>query len=147
MRLSLNSDYSIRILSMLAANDGRLVTISSIGDRYDISVNHLAKLANRLGQLGYIETVRGRRGGLRLAMPAGDISLGAVIRHTEPDFAIAGCFAGRDACCLISGPCRFESILADARDAFLAVLDRHSLADLTSENRLLDELLSISRPD
>ncbi|MEZ5824539.1 MAG: RrF2 family transcriptional regulator [Geminicoccaceae bacterium] len=145
MRLSLNSDYSIRMLSMLATNAGELVTIAEIAQRFDISVNHLMKVANRLGQLGYIETLRGRHGGLRLARAAEEISIGEVIRHTETDFAMVECFAERGGCCVIAGPCRFQAILEDARDAFLAVLDRHSLADLTTGNCSLCKLLEATR--
>ena len=92
MRLTVYTDYSLRLLMYLALKDDGLATIEEIAKSYGISKNHLMKVAHQLGVAGYVETVRGRHGGLRLAKPAKAIGLGEVVRHTEPDMAIVMCF-------------------------------------------------------
>ena len=92
MRLTVYTDYSLRLLMYLALKDDGLATIEEIAKSYGISKNHLMKVAHQLGVAGYVDTVRGRHGGLRLAKPAKAIGLGEVVRHTEPDMAIVMCF-------------------------------------------------------
>ena len=139
MRLTLHADYALRTLMYLGLRPDRLASIQEIAAAHRISENHLTKVVHRLGRAGFIETLRGRGGGLRLARPAEAISLGAVIRATEDDLALLVCFApdGTPAGdglegggCIIAGACRLRSTLAEALGAFLAVLDGRSLADL-----------------
>ena len=131
MQLTRYSDYSLRALIYLGLNEGRRCTIREIAEAYGISENHLMKLIHRLGQQGFIVTRRGRNGGLELAMPASEINLGDVFRATEGSFNLVECFAsGEKNACPISGPCVLTHVLETALEAFLDVLDRHTLADL-----------------
>ena len=147
MRLTVYTDYALRLLMYLAVKengDGGLATIAEIAERYGISRNHLMKVAYQLGAAGYIETVRGRRGGLRLAIPAGEIGLGDVVRKTEPDMALVPCFNPVDAPCAIRSCCVLRKALQNAGDAFLAALDGYSLGDLARPRTPLRKLLSIA---
>jgi len=129
MRLSTFSDYSLRVLMYLGVQPDRLVTIAEIADGHDISKSHLMKVVHQLGLGGYIETVRGKGGGIRLARPAREIVVGDVIRHAESDFALAECFTA-DATCRIQGGCCLPGILNEALSAMFLVLDGYTLADL-----------------
>ncbi len=141
MRLNLQSDYALRLLMCLAASDGRLITIRQVAERYSISENHLMKVAHVLGREGFIETVRGRNGGLRLARKPAAIGIGDVVRRTEADLALVECFPGGAAGCFIVPACRLKGVLREALDAFMAVLDRYTIGDLTSNNPTLRALL------
>lgn len=125
MRLTRYSDYAMRVLLYLGRQPDRLCSIAEIAKAYGISQNHLMKVVSDLVSAGYLASVRGRSGGVRLARPANQINLGALIRHTEDDFDLVGC--GR---CIIAPACGLTSMLDEALAAFLAVLDRYSLADV-----------------
>lgn len=140
MRLSSFSDYSLRVLMYLGVHGGRLATAGEIAAAYGISVNHLTKVVNLLGRLGYIETVRGKGGGIRLGREAADISLGEVIRQTENDFALVECFATGGQC-QIHAACRLPPILDEALAAMFSVLDRYTLADLLQGSAELGRML------
>ncbi|MEH6546498.1 MAG: Rrf2 family transcriptional regulator [Sneathiella sp.] len=141
MRLNTQTDYALRLLMHLAVNPGTLVTIAEVSEHYGISKNHLMKIAQTLGRLGYIDTVRGRAGGLRLGYPAGRINVGTVVRHIEGDFALVECFAGRDGTCRITAACRLTSVLRQAVEAFLDVLDQYTVENLVADNSQLWKLL------
>jgi len=141
MKLTLLSDYSLRVLMHLAINQGALVTIAQTADRYNISKNHLMKVAHQLGQQGHIETVRGRSGGLRLAKSPQDIILGHVIREMEQNTVLVECFPGGKGGCLVTKECRLKSILHDAQNVFFNYLDKFTLADLVVDNSSLEHLL------
>ena len=131
MQLTRYSDYSLRALIYLGLNADRRCTIREIADAYGISDNHLMKVIHGLGREGYVATTRGRNGGLELALPASEINLGAVVRATEGTLDLVECFAtGEKNACPISGPCALTHILETALEAFLDVLDRHTLEDL-----------------
>jgi len=119
----------------------RLVTIQEVADVYGISKNHLMKVAFQLGRHGILETVRGRNGGLRLARKPEQIGLGEVVRITEEDFTMVECFDPATSSCAIIRPCRLRGILRKALDAYFAVLDEFTLADLTQGNPLLSRTL------
>ena len=144
MRLTVYTDYALRVLMYLALKEDRLATIAEIAESYDISRNHLMKVAHQLGVAGYVETVRGRGGGLRLAKPIEAIGLGEVVRYTEPDMAIVSCFEPVDAPCAIQPCCVLKRALKQARDAFLEVLDGYTLDDLVQPRARLSGLLGIS---
>ena len=129
MRLTDFSDYSLRLLMYAAANEERLVTIEETAALYGISRAHLMKVANQLTRAGFLEAVRGRSGGLRLAARPEDIRLGDVLRVTEPDFALVECFGGSNNCRL-TPRCRLRGVLGEALAAFSDTLDRYTLADL-----------------
>ncbi|WP_323015925.1 Rrf2 family transcriptional regulator [Devosia sp.] len=129
MQLTTFSDYALRVLMYAGARGERLITIDETARAYDISRAHLMKVVNLLIKAGYLRGVRGRSGGFTLARPAGSINLGAVIRATEPDFALVECFNPSN-CCAISRFCRLPNILNEALNAFVNTLDRYTLADL-----------------
>jgi Rrf2 family nitric oxide-sensitive transcriptional repressor len=132
MRLTLHTDYALRILMLLAIEPDRLHTIEEVARRYRISRNHLMKVAQTLARAGLIDSLRGRGGGLRLGRPAGSINLGAVVRTTEDSFAIVECFDREHNTCVVAPACGLRGPLDEALRAFLAVLDRYSLADLVN---------------
>ncbi|WP_420403244.1 Rrf2 family transcriptional regulator [Nisaea sp.] len=142
MRLNVQTDYALRLLMHLAVSTDRLVTIQEAADRFRISKNHLMKLANALGRDGFVEAVRGRRGGLRLARPAEEITIGEVVRRMENDFALVECFQAGGNECLITPACRLKGVLHRAVDAFLAELDRCTLDGLVKTNEPLRLLLA-----
>jgi Rrf2 family nitric oxide-sensitive transcriptional repressor len=142
MRLTAFSDYTLRTLIYLALRPDTLCTIEEIAAAYDISAHHLTKVVHQAAQAGEIATVRGQRGGMRLARRADAINIGAVLRRTEPDLDIAPCF-GSGAACAIQPACVLQGVLGDALAAFLAVLDRTTLADLVRPKRRLADLLGL----
>jgi Rrf2 family nitric oxide-sensitive transcriptional repressor len=125
------------MLMLLAIEPDELHTIEEIARRYDISRNHLMKITQTLVQTGFIESLRGRGGGLRLARAAESINLGAIVRATEDSFALVECFDRGHNTCLIISACGLRGPLEEALQAFLAVLDRYSLADLVKSPRIL----------
>jgi Rrf2 family nitric oxide-sensitive transcriptional repressor len=145
MRLTQLSDYSLRVLMYLGARPERLATIQEIAAAYRISENHLMKVVHRLAQHGFVETVRGRGGGLRLKGRADDIRVGAVVRAVEEDFRLVECF-GSDGTCRITDVCRLKRVLNQALGAFLASLDAWTLADLVQKPKALAEALAIDAP-
>jgi len=142
MRLTVYTDFSLRVLMFVALKGDGLATIAEIAKAYGISKNHLMKVAHQLGLAGYVETVRGRGGGLRLARPPQEIVIGEVVRRTEPDMALVPCFSPDDASCAIYPSCALRGVLSQARDAFLSALDQHTLADLVRPRAPLQKLLS-----
>lgn len=146
MRLTVYSDYALRLLMFLAVRGNTLATIPQVADAYHISGNHLMKVVHQMGQAGYVETVRGRGGGMRLARPAADIVLGDVIRFAEPDMDIVPCFAPENQECPLRRACRLKGALERARSAFLDVLDEYTLADLTSNSQILQASLGLAPP-
>ena len=144
MRLTVYTDYSLRVLIFLALKRDGLATIAEIAKAYDISKNHLMKVAYQLGLAGYVETVRGKGGGLRLARAPQHIVVGEVVRRTEPDMTLVPCFAPDNASCTILPSCALRAVFFKARDAFLSTLDDHTLADLVRPRAPLRNLLSFN---
>lgn len=147
MQLSLHTDYGLRVLMLLGAS-GEQMTIDEIARRYGISRNHLAKVVQALQAEGLVETLRGRGGGLRLARDPQTIVIGEVVRRLERFDGFVSCMGpgmGSGADCAIIGACRLKPALAGALDAFLAHLDRFTLADMLADRRQsLLELLGAS---
>ncbi|WP_025291398.1 Rrf2 family transcriptional regulator [Sphingomonas sanxanigenens] len=128
MQLTRYTDYAVRVLLHVGARDeGDLSSIAEIAQVYDISKDTLKKIVQDLNQAGFVTAVRGRNGGLKLGRPAGDITIGAIVRHTETGFDLVDCSS-----CLIAPACTLPRILNEATQAFLAVLDRYTLADVLS---------------
>lgn len=129
MRLTTMSDYAMRLLMYVARHPGRLCTISEVAHAYEISEAHLMKITHQLALAGWLETVRGKGGGMRLAAAPGDIGLGAVVRSIEPDFILVDCLAS-DTTCLLTHSCHLTGIINGALQSFMQHLDRYTLADL-----------------
>ena len=132
MRLTKWTDYTLRVLMHCAATRNRAtpVTISEIAQRHDISRSHLMKIVMTLASLGWIESIRGRGGGIRLLVDANQLSVGEVLRKTETDFHMVECFDDQMNSCRLSGRCRLKNVLHEATESYMRVLDDVSLADL-----------------
>ena len=137
MRLTLYTDYAMRVLLYLGARPGRLCSISEISGAYRISQNHLMKVVNDLVREGYVASVRGRFGGIRLGRPTTEINVGAVIRHTEDGFDLVDCGS-----CVIAPACGLTGVLYEALAAFMAVLDGYTLDDLLAKRFDIGALLA-----
>ncbi len=132
MRLTRYTDYALRVLMYLGDQPGRTGTISEIAGRYRISRNHLLKVVHGLARAGYLVTRRGKGGGLQLARPAEQINLGEVVRRMEGSLAVVECMGEDVADCLLDPCCALKGAVSDARAAFLAALDRYTLAALVN---------------
>lgn len=137
MKLTLFTDYSMRVLLYLAARPDQLCSIAQIAHAYRISQNHLMKVVNDLARAGYVESVRGRGGGIRLGKSPQAINIGTLVRHTEGGFDLVDC-----ASCVIAPACSMTGVLKEALCAFLTVLDRYSLADLMNRRQEMGLLLA-----
>ena len=151
MRLTLYTDYALRVLIQVGLNDDKLTTINDIAQSFSISKPHLMKVVSDLGQKGYLDTVRGRNGGIRLMREPRHINIGQVVRDTEETLDVIGCLA-RGGYCPIQRVCVLRGALSDATDAFLAVLDTYTLADLIKpqkelSSRLLDRRLVTAKQE
>lgn len=132
MHITRFTDYSLRVLMYLAVQGDRLATIQEIADSYDISKNHLMKVVHQLNKKGYIETVRGKKGGMRLHMMPNEISIGVLVRETEHDLSIMECHSSKNAC-KITPVCGLKPVFGEALQAFLAVLDKYTLSDVMED--------------
>lgn len=136
MRLTLFTDYALRVLLVLATRRDGLVTIAEISGSFDISEAHLMKVANALARTGWVETVRGRGGGMRLAADASRLTLRRIVETLENDFAVVECF-GKENRCVLTGGCGVERAFAKALRAFHEELEKHTLADLVARSPAL----------
>ena len=144
MRLTFSTDYALRLLMLVGLETKRLVTIEEVADRFGISKNHLMKVAYHLGQAGYLQTVRGRNGGLRLGKTPSQIVVGEVVRRMEPDFAVVEC-QNPAGFCKIAPCCTLRSAMGEAVQAFLVKLDEYTLEDLLRPKSKLRHLLGINK--
>jgi Rrf2 family nitric oxide-sensitive transcriptional repressor len=140
MRLTMQTDYALRMLIRLGVHTNRLVTIRETASIYQVSKNHMMKVAHRLCLEGFVVTVRGNGGGLRLAKRPSEINIGDVVRRMETDFSLVGCFDPRSEECRITSACLLRSALRQALRAFLETLDEYTLQDLLVTKPLLEEL-------
>jgi Rrf2 family nitric oxide-sensitive transcriptional repressor len=144
MRLTIFSDYSLRVLMYLGVHSERLATIGDIAGAYGISKDHVIKVVHHLAQRGYIETTRGKGGGMRLAQRPEKINVGEVVRWTEENLNLVECFDRSASNCRIAPACVLKGILSRAVDEFFAVLDCHTLADLLVSKPKLAKILVLS---
>lgn len=142
MRLTKRTNISMRVLMFCAANEGRLVTKSEIAERCNTSENHLAQVINRLAQLGFLHTQRGRKGGLTLGRPLTEISAGEVFRAVEAEVPVIECFSDAENTCPLVGACRLRPAIAEAVEAFYARLDGIMLSDLVCGNERLMQIMA-----
>lgn len=143
MRLTLHSDLAFRTLIFLATAGEQGSSIPVIANAYGVSEHHLRKVVNHLAQVGWVESTRGRGGGLRLRLAPAQISIGAVMRETEADFALVDCLGVEPERCVISGCCGLQRIFGEALQAWFQVLDRYTLADAMNGSRGLSRLLGL----
>ena len=145
MRMTTFSDYSLRVLIYVGVHDDSLATIKGIAAAYQISENHLMKVVHYLAQRGYIETVRGKGGGMRLARAPESINIGELVRGTEENLKLVECFDEEASNCRIESACVLRGVVGRALEAFFGVLDRYTLADLLAPRpKLLQALTFVS---
>jgi Rrf2 family nitric oxide-sensitive transcriptional repressor len=144
MQLTAFTDYALRTLMGLGAVAPEKLTMGQLSDAYGISVHHLLKVVNELAALGYVETLRGKSGGARLAKSPAEIRIGTVVRQMEPEFGVVPCLRTGEAPCVIAPACRLKRVLSNATDRFLDELDQHTLADLLEPRRQLQRLLKLA---
>jgi Rrf2 family nitric oxide-sensitive transcriptional repressor len=142
MNLTRFTDYSLRTLLYVGMHPDRNSSIDEVSDAFQISRNHLLKVVHTLGRLGFLTTMRGRSGGLRLGRPPGEIRLGEVVRATEPGFELLECFDSARDRCVITTQCRLKGVLRVALQSFLKELDRHTLEDLLGNRSELAALFA-----
>jgi Rrf2 family nitric oxide-sensitive transcriptional repressor len=146
MRLTTFTDYSLRVLMYVAASPEGRATIAEIATAYDISEHHLTKVVHFLGKEGFLENLRGRGGGLRLAKAPAAINVGEVVKITEGGDVPAECFEKDTNCCAITADCKLKYALSEAVDAFYAALRRYTLEDVVKNRKALGKVLFVSPP-
>ena len=146
MQLSLHADYALRVLIYLGTDRERIVPTRDISEAYGISKHHLVRVVQTLAAAGYVTINSGRFGGLSLGREPGNIKLGAVLRAAEPNLRLVECFERATNTCPIAPACELKRMLSEALTAFIATLDRYTLADVVGPRsvRGLSELLSIA---
>jgi Rrf2 family transcriptional regulator, nitric oxide-sensitive transcriptional repressor len=147
MRLTIHTDYALRVLLYVGLKCDELATVAEIVKHFDISKGHAMKVVHRLAQLGYVQTLRGKKGGIRLAREPRAIMAGGVVRDVEPELGVLGCLQNRSGYCRIEECCALRSALREATNAFLTTLDRYTLADLMEPRQALSKLLQINVVD
>lgn len=143
MRLTNFTDYCLRTLIFVALNRERLITIDEIAEHHKINRNHVVKVVFRLARLGYLQTLRGKGGGIRLAGDPAKINIGRLVRQIEQEVALVECFQARDCVCVIEPACVLKKALHKALAAFFDVLGEYTLADLLKPSRTLSQLLAV----
>lgn len=144
MQLTAFTDYSLRTLMGLGAVAPDKLTVGQLSEAYGISVHHLLKVVTELAALGYVETIRGKAGGARLAKLPRDISIGRVVREVEPELGVVPCLRRGELPCAIVPVCRLKHALASATERFLAELDGITLADLLEPRLQIQRLLKLA---
>ncbi len=145
MRITRHTDYAFRVLMYVALKQGRIATISEIAENYDISRHHLTKVVNKLNQKGHLVATRGKNGGLTLPRSADEINLGRVFKDMESELGVVECL-DRPEACVLSPRCELQGVLSNAMNAFVAVLESKSLADLlpARDGQQMRDLLAIA---
>ncbi len=143
MRMTQFSNFAVRVLMYAALNGEKPSSVPDIARAYGVSYNHMKKAAAELRRLGYLESVRGRVGGVRLTQAPGDINIGQVIRATEGDVTLVECFDADENTCPLTSECELRRALHEALSAFFAVLDGYTLADLLAPGQRISALLGL----
>lgn len=136
MQLTIFTDYGLRSLMFLAAHRDKRSSVRDIAEHYGISYHHLVKVVHRLAQLGYVDSTKGKGGGLMLAAGAEKLRLGDLVRTLEPNMDIVECFNRDTNTCRITGACQLKHYLFDAQKAFIDTLNKHTLADTVKNQEL-----------
>jgi Rrf2 family transcriptional regulator, nitric oxide-sensitive transcriptional repressor len=143
MQLTQYTDYALRTLIALGLDPGAKLTVTDISQAYGISRHHLVKVVARLAEAGFVETLRGKGGGMRLARAPREIRLGAVVREVEAELGVVECLTEEGGNCVIAPVCRLKGVLHEATGAFLDKLDQHTLEDMLRQPMPLSRLLNI----
>ncbi len=145
MNITRFTDYSLRVLIYLSIHKKELVTIKEVADVYGISKNHLMKVVQELSTKGYLQSIRGKNGGIKLGREPAAINVGELIRMIEQDSTLVECF-GEDNKCVITTACQLKHLLAEAMDSFFKSLERYTLADLVKEpnKKQLNKIFAIN---
>jgi Rrf2 family nitric oxide-sensitive transcriptional repressor len=143
MQLTRYTDYGLRMLIALALTPREWQTVTALSEAYGISRNHLVKVVARLAECGYVETQRGKGGGMRLARPPREIRIGSVVRDMESELGVVECLEADGGECVITRACGLKGVLAEATKQFLEVLDRYDLDDLRQQRGTVARLLGI----
>ena len=146
MQLTQYTDFAFRALIALASVAPEKLTASEISESYGISLNHLLKVVQRMAELGYVETLRGKAGGVRLAVEPSSLRLGQVVRGMEPELGLVPCLRQEDADCRLLPACRLRGILQQSTQQFLESLDQYTLADIAGSRKRVQQLLELRRP-
>ena len=146
MQLTTYTDFAFRTLIALACVAPEKLTVREISESYGISLNHLLKVVQRLSELGFVETTRGKSGGVRLLSAPSALTLGAVVRGMEPELGVVPCLRTDELPCAITPACRLKSLLHDATSQFLRALDEHTLADIVVAKPRIARLLKLTPP-
>ncbi|MGB3386961.1 MAG: Rrf2 family transcriptional regulator [Pseudaminobacter sp.] len=147
MRMTLQTDYAIRMLIYLALRKEESSTVSDVAARYGLSHNHLLKVALHLRNLGLITTTRGRAGGIRLACEPHQVGIGTLVRNMGNDFALVECMKADGGACILSPACRLKTVICEALGAYLAVFDKYTLADFLINDNELGMILGLETRD
>lgn len=147
MQLTVRSNHAMRLMMYCAVNDGQVAPVSDIARACNMSEAHLGKIANALSSHGFIETLRGRRGGVRLARPAEELNIGEIVRATEMGYCLVECLRQDKNTCPLIGVCRFRTAMMEALEAFLKVLDGYTLADLVVDRTPLRAAMGLERAE
>jgi Rrf2 family transcriptional regulator, nitric oxide-sensitive transcriptional repressor len=144
MRLTRFTDNALRCLTYLALTPDETPTVGEVASRMGMSEDHLLKVVQRLSRLGFVRTIRGRRGGVRLAQAPAGVRLGHVVRQTEDNMVVVPCFNPSDERCPVRSACQLAGIIDEALGAFLAVLDQYTVADLVAAPEQLVPLVGLA---
>jgi len=129
MQLTRHTDYAFRVLIYLSSTDKEgLCTVGEIAEALEVSLNHLTKVVQQLGKAGFIVTLRGKYGGIRLARSEQEISLGAVVRAMEATLDPVNC---SQPLCRLKVSCRLKPILNRAMESFIDTLNEYTLEDIS----------------
>lgn len=143
MQLTLRSNHAMRLVMYCAVNEGRVAPVAEIARACNMSETHLAKIANHLAAQGFVETLRGRAGGVRLARAPEQLNVGQIVRASELGRCLVECLAPETNQCPLIDVCGFRSVVTEALEAFLSVLDRYTVADLVEEREALQRTLGL----
>jgi len=147
MQLTIRSNHAMRLMMFCAVNRGRVAPVAEIARACNMSEAHLGKIAHALASHGFVETVRGRHGGVRLARPPAELNVGEIVRATEFGRCLVECLDPETNTCPLVEACRFRSIIGRALEAFLRVLDGYTLADLVAEPEGMRLAMGLPDPD
>ena len=139
MLLTKHTDLSLRVLMHLSLQQGEMSTVKEVAEKYHVSQNHLVKVVHTLASLGYIQSIQGRGGGIKLAEKTANVSVGEIVRVMENTLEVFDCVGSN---CPIAPSCILSVAVNEATHAFLQVLDNYEIRDLVTNRSQLLKLIS-----